>query len=166
MQFSANIMPNNRLSSPATSPGSASDQSVKTLEYRVYDVKTGIYIPACDKYVCSFQHGCLLILSLCKHALRAFTIVLWAAEPARNSCCRYQRVFERKLCFLHVDISGGSRISPRRGRQLPGGRQHTILPNFPKNCMKLKEFGRPGGARAQNFTMWIRHWTCKLNRDL
>ena len=26
-----------------------------------------------------------------------------------------------------------------------GGRQHTILPNFPKNCMKLKEFGPPGG---------------------
>ena len=26
-----------------------------------------------------------------------------------------------------------------------GKRQHTILPNFPKNCMKLKEF-RPGGA--------------------
>ena len=22
-----------------------------------------------------------------------------------------------------------------------------ILPNFPKNCMKLKEFGPPGGAR-------------------
>ena len=35
---------------------------------------------------------------------------------------------------------------------LQGGRQHTILPNFPKNCMKLKEFG-PGGARVQNFTM-------------
>ena len=42
-------------------------------------------------------------------------------------------------------ISGGSRISPRRGRQLSRGRQHTILPNFPKNCMKLKEFG-PGGS--------------------
>ena len=42
--------------------------------------------------------------------------------------------------------SGGSRISPRRGRQLPGGRQHTILPIFPKNCMKLKEFGPSGGA--------------------
>ena len=41
--------------------------------------------------------------------------------------------------------SGGSRISPRRGRQLlRGGRQHKILPKFPKNCMKLKEFG-PGG---------------------
>ena len=26
-----------------------------------------------------------------------------------------------------------------------GGRQHTILPNFPKNCMKLKEFEPPGG---------------------
>ena len=26
-----------------------------------------------------------------------------------------------------------------------GGRQHTILSNFPKNCMKLNEFG-PGGA--------------------
>ena len=25
------------------------------------------------------------------------------------------------------------------------GCQHKILPNFPKNCMKLKEFG-PGGA--------------------
>ena len=32
---------------------------------------------------------------------------------------------------------------------LQGGRQHTILPNFPKNCMKLKEFGPPGGARPK-----------------
>ena len=29
-----------------------------------------------------------------------------------------------------------------------GGREHTILPNSPKNCMKLKEFGRRGGGRA------------------
>ena len=35
--------------------------------------------------------------------------------------------------------NGRSRVSPRRGRQLPGGCQHMILPNFPKNCMKLKE---------------------------
>ena len=43
--------------------------------------------------------------------------------------------------------SGGSRISPRRGRQLPGGgRQHMILTNFLKNYIKLKEFV-PGGAR-------------------
>ena len=33
-----------------------------------------------------------------------------------------------------------------RGRG--GGRQHTILPNFPPNCMKLKEFG-PRGARPK-----------------
>ena len=32
-----------------------------------------------------------------------------------------------------------------------GGRQHTILLNFPQNCMKLKEFGPRGGV--QNFTM-------------
>ena len=30
-----------------------------------------------------------------------------------------------------------------------GGRQHTILSNFPKNCMKLKEFGPPGGGGAR-----------------
>ena len=49
-----------------------------------------------------------------------------------------------------VHFGSGSRISPRRGRQLSrGGRQHTILPNFPENCMKLKEFGPGGGARPK-----------------
>ena len=33
---------------------------------------------------------------------------------------------------------------PRGGVPTPGGGQHMILPNFPKNCMKLKEFGSPG----------------------
>ena len=46
----------------------------------------------------------------------------------------------------HTQRSGGSRISPRRGRNSQGGRQHTKLPNFPKNCMKSKEFGPPGGG--------------------
>ena len=27
-----------------------------------------------------------------------------------------------------------------------GGRQHTILPNFPKNCMKLRKVWSVGGA--------------------
>ena len=37
---------------------------------------------------------------------------------------------------------------PEEGAPTPrGGRQHTILPNFPKNCMKLKEFW-PGGEGA------------------
>ena len=31
---------------------------------------------------------------------------------------------------------------------LRGAAKHTILPNFPKNCMKLKEFGPPAGAGA------------------
>ena len=37
----------------------------------------------------------------------------------------------------HCGHSGGSKISPRWGR----GRQHTIFPHFPKNCVKFKEFG-------------------------
>ena len=44
--------------------------------------------------------------------------------------------------------SGGSRISLRRVANSAvggGGHQHTILPKFPKNCTKLKEFG-PRGA--------------------
>ena len=55
-------------------------------------------------------------------------------------------------------ISGESRISPRRGSQLPGGRghQHMILPNFPQNCMELKEFGPGGGVpRAPLFIFEI-----------
>ena len=36
---------------------------------------------------------------------------------------------------------------PEVGAPTPQGRrQHTILPNFPKNCMKLKEFGPPWGV--------------------
>ena len=35
----------------------------------------------------------------------------------------------------------------RRGRQLPRGAPTYDLPKFPQNCMKLKEFGPPGGMR-------------------
>ena len=41
-------------------------------------------------------------------------------------------------------FSGGSRISPWWRCQPYRGHQHTILPNFPQNCMKLEEFGPPG----------------------
>ena len=38
---------------------------------------------------------------------------------------------------------------PEEGAPTPqGGHQHTILPKFPKNCMKLKEFGPPGGRAS------------------
>ena len=46
------------------------------------------------------------------------------------------------LCTLVV--SGGSRIFPRGGREPSRGGVNT--PNFPENCMKSKEFGRPGGG--------------------
>ena len=62
-----------------------------------------------------------------------------------------RRISPSTLSYINPSATtGGSRISPRRGRQLPGGRQHTNLPNFPKNCMKLKEFGPPGGARPSH----------------
>ena len=38
---------------------------------------------------------------------------------------------------------GGGANSSREG-----GRQHRNLPNFPKTCMKLKEFGSPGGRAS------------------
>ena len=50
--------------------------------------------------------------------------------------------------FFGYKCSGGSRISPRRGRQLSGGRQDTILLKFPENCMKLKKIQPPGGGAS------------------
>ena len=55
----------------------------------------------------------------------------------------------RSSCERFTKVSAGSRISPRRGHKLPRGeRQHTILPYFPENCMKLKEFGPQGGLAS------------------
>ena len=50
-----------------------------------------------------------------------------------------------ELVYSPLDDSGGSRFSPRWGRQ------HTILPNFPKNCMKLNQFGPPGERAYPKF---------------
>ena len=49
----------------------------------------------------------------------------------RTSCCPHQW----RIQDLH-EVEAPT---------LQWGRQHTILPNFAKNCMKLKEFG-PGGG--------------------
>ena len=40
----------------------------------------------------------------------------------------------------------GSRIPHRGGANPPGGRQHMILQNFAKNCMKLRKFLAVGGG--------------------
>ena len=37
---------------------------------------------------------------------------------------------------------------PEVGAPTPGGRQHTILGNFPKNCMTFKEFGPHAPLRS------------------
>ena len=56
---------------------------------------------------------------------------VWLAPPSRR--------------FINPVADSGF---PQGGDANPPGRQHRILPNSPKNCMK---FGR--GARVQNFTM-------------
>ena len=64
-------------------------------------------------------------------------------------------VWKEEICTCHkylimCKFSGGSRISPRWGRQLSGGGGTNIrfCQKFPKNCMKLKEFGPPPGGLA------------------
>ena len=52
------------------------------------------------------------------------------------------------------------------GTQTSGGtRQHMILPNFPKNCMKFKEFGFGGGGRHVSKILLTRS-TTNTNRLL
>ena len=54
---------------------------------------------------------------------------------------------------------GGSMILRRRGRQsFREGRQPMILPNFPKNCMKLRKLWTVGGALLTSATG---HVSCK-----
>ena len=56
--------------------------------------------------------------------------------------------------------SGESRIS-QRGPQPPRGRQPTIWPFFPENCMKWRNFGRGGGRQGQprRSSQWLRLYT-------
>ena len=90
--------------------------------------------------------------------------VLWARPPTLwSNLFHFHAVFAKKcqnkrLRLLPLSsapslytLQEGSRIKdqgfPRGGGANSwGGRQHTILLNFPKNCMKLKEFGPRGGV--------------------
>ena len=49
-----------------------------------------------------------------------------------------------------MSITGADPGFPVGGGANPrgGGRQHMILPNFEKNCMKLRKFLTVGGAHA------------------
>ena len=53
----------------------------------------------------------------------------------QNESKIFQQIFD--------NISGGSRIFPGGGRQLPKCYYFSI---FAENCMKMKEFGPPGGG--------------------
>ena len=55
-----------------------------------------------------------------------------------------------KLEIACYDIPNQRRIQdfPREATTPRGAHQHTILPNFPEKCTKLKEFGCPGGAHT------------------
>ena len=55
------------------------------------------------------------------------------------------------LSFDAVLLSGADPGFPVGGGANPlGGRQHMILPNFAKNCMKLRKFWAVGGAPPLN----------------
>ena len=49
--------------------------------------------------------------------------------------------------------SGGSRISPRRGANSPGGTPTYDFANFSRKLLEIERIWTPGGARIQNFTM-------------
>ena len=55
-----------------------------------------------------------------------------------------------KIIFYSEDNLGSAVADPGfpwgGGTNSPGGCQHTILPKFPKNCMKLKNLDPPGGV--------------------
>ena len=85
---------------------------------------------------------------------------VWHRQVHEDSCaCRLINVsfHQHKLSLINDMVKLDSsqwRIQdfPEEGAPtLQGGRQHTILPNFPKNCIKLKEFGPPGGGARPKF---------------
>ena len=62
-----------------------------------------------------------------------------------NHCILLRQLVPRHIHISsYITYSGGSRIFPRGGHEPSRGGVNT--PNFPENCMKSKEFGRPGGA--------------------
>ena len=63
--------------------------------------------------------------------------------PHASSCGHFMSLVCPLLCPLPTVADPG--FSQGGGANLPRGSQHTISPNFPKNCMKLKEFGPRGG---------------------
>ena len=90
---------------------------------------------------------CLPILLHLMHSKKSFapeTAVDWWRSQCAHTLTFIPNDNVIDCWITNSTSSGGSRISPG-GRQIPGGAQDTNLPNFPKNCMKSKQFGCPGG---------------------
>ena len=69
-------------------------------------------------------------------------------EPAFSYFYRLQTKL-RKGNVFYTCLQWRIQDFPEEGAATPqGGHQHTILPYFPENCMKLKELGPAVGARV------------------
>ena len=68
----------------------------------------------------------------------------------------FQPIILRTVCKRCCICNGGSRIPHGRGHRpsREGGHKHTILPNFPKNVMKLKKFWAVRG-RAPGVPLFV-----------
>ena len=60
-------------------------------------------------------------------------------------------------------LQGWIQDPPWEGTPILRGRQHKILSNFPKNCMKLREFLGHRGWCAHQRLPWIRHLIVSSN---
>ena len=52
------------------------------------------------------------------------------------------------MFLVNLESENITGADPGGGANRSQGRQHTKLPNFPKNCMKLRKFRVVGGAHA------------------
>ena len=72
---------------------------------------------------------------------------LFLKRPAIRVRVRFRVYFRQCIWALSI---GGFRFSRRRGYQPSRrGRQHTCLPDFPKNCVKLRKCWSVGGSACQ-----------------
>ena len=96
---------------------------------------------AITQYDSNFDLQYVVIKSFQEHKLNSPWIISSKRTifPSRNQTeilyCFIVSCYQQLFCTSTVaDLTLGE-----------GGRPHTILPNFPKNCMKLKEFRPVGG---------------------
>ena len=82
---------------------------------------------------------------------------------SRWEAAKIERNFEFTLDEINLN-SGGSRIFPRGVRQLP---KVLLFFNFlAENCMKMKEFGPPGGGASLAPPPWIRQCLNKWRQSI